>query len=99
MTELDDEKMPESPLEEKTIALENKHKSLISLVEAETEPSSETTSIAESTLNEDEPIKHKAPRKLVEDEKRATGRIAWDVWRTYFTALGGPIWCMSTHIV
>ena len=95
MDELD-EKAPESPVEEKSVALDNK--SLVSLVETETEPNSEATSIAESTLNDDEPNKQKTPRKLVEDEKRATGRIAWPVWKTYFSALGGPVWCRSYNI-
>ena len=50
--------------------------------------SSETSSIApddEVTLfnTEDDPQK-KAPRKLIEDEQRAKGRIAWPVWKAYF---------------
>ena len=28
---------------------------------------------------------NKTPRKLIEDEKREHGRIAWPVWRTYLT--------------
>lgn len=39
--------------------------------------------------------KDRSPRKLIEDEKRATGRIAWVVWKTYLSALGGPFWCES----
>ncbi|KAG6812192.1 hypothetical protein H0H92_003997 [Tricholoma furcatifolium] len=31
----------------------------------------------------------KKPRKLVEEEKRAVGRIGWDVWTTYISACGG----------
>src|SRR5258706_3494746 len=31
----------------------------------------------------------KAPRKLVEDEARAVGRIGRNVWKTYLHALGG----------
>ncbi|EIW71535.1 hypothetical protein TREMEDRAFT_42903 [Tremella mesenterica DSM 1558] len=39
--------------------------------------------------------KSKPPRKLIEDEKRAKGRIAWSVWKLYLTSLGGPVWwCM-----
>lgn len=30
----------------------------------------------------------KPPRKLVEEEKRAVGRISRDIWRTYFLACG-----------
>lgn len=33
--------------------------------------------------------KVKAPRKLVEDEARAVGRIGREVWKTYLQALGG----------
>jgi hypothetical protein len=33
--------------------------------------------------------KVKAPRKLVEDEARAVGRIGREVWKTYLHALGG----------
>ena len=33
--------------------------------------------------------KIKAPRKLVEDEARAVGRIGREVWKTYLQALGG----------
>jgi hypothetical protein len=33
--------------------------------------------------------KVKAPRKLVEDEARAVGRIGQEVWKTYLQALGG----------
>lgn len=77
------------------------HKSVASLSgagEAQTsEPGSETSSIApedEMTVTSSTPdLKQKAPRKLVEDEKRATGRVAWSVWKLYFTSLGGPVWC------
>ena len=59
--------------------------------------SSETSSIApedEDTLRDSEELdvkkqkekkEGKAPRKLIEDEQRAKGRIAWPVWKTYFT--------------
>jgi len=29
-------------------------------------------------------VERKAPRKLIEDEKRATGRISKDIWMMYF---------------
>lgn len=32
----------------------------------------------------------KAPRKVVEDEKRAVGRIKRDVWEAYITSFGRP---------
>ncbi|WVQ95827.1 hypothetical protein IAU59_002926 [Kwoniella sp. CBS 9459] len=91
MDKLDEE---ERPKEETVDKLKPTHKSVASLsAEAsESEPNSETSSIApdETTLANSE-VK-KAPRKLIEDEKRARGRIAWAVWKTYFSALGGPVW-------
>lgn len=56
------------------------------------------------------PVK-KAPRKLVEDEKKERGRVAKEVWFMYFKvswaatattdrqALGGPLYCpwQRTH--
>lgn len=121
MKELDaDENKPmESPIEElKQSDLQNpalKRVASLGGVKEASEPNSETSSIApedELTLagsseSDSDAKKAKAPRKLIEDEKRATGRIAWAVWRTYFTvspiqnemsraemaqALGGKVW-------
>jgi hypothetical protein len=33
--------------------------------------------------------KSDGPRKLIEEEARAIGRVAWDVWSTYIKACGG----------
>ncbi|KAI0806225.1 multidrug resistance-associated ABC transporter [Irpex lacteus] len=35
------------------------------------------------------PEQRKAPRKLIEEEKRAVGRIGKDIWTTYLQACGG----------
>ena len=92
------EKVPDSPVVEKSLdqALARPpHSRIASLaapqdlaLERSSEPNSETSSIApddEDTLAASTPeVKHKAPRKLIEDEKRARGRIAWSVWTTYF---------------
>jgi hypothetical protein len=99
MTALDEEnKAPTSPLDEKTVeeAIDEKvqHKSVVSLSGASADPDSETSSLDENTLISDD-VKVKAPRKLIEDEKRAKGRIARDVWTTYLSALGGWFWCRS----
>lgn len=91
----------ENPIEE---LAKPTHKSVASLSGAGdvqlSEPNSETSSLApedEMTVTSSTPdLKQKAPRKLVEDEKRATGRVAWVVWKLYFTSLGGPFWCMSS---
>ncbi len=65
------------------------------------EPGSETSSITETDdtivpsleASQEPEVKKKAPRKLIEDEKRATGRIAWSVWKTYLKSQGSwPYW-------
>jgi hypothetical protein len=71
------------------------HKNVASLGAATpSEPNSETSSIApdDETLNnsDDEVKKPNTPRKLIEDEKRAKGRIAWPVWKTYFGVRDEP---------
>lgn len=61
------------------------------LVEETTVAPLETSSVgAPSTVVADHPTpQKKVPRKLVEEEKRAVGRIGKDVWLTYFRAAGG----------
>lgn len=55
---------------------------------------SETASTSAPTAVEVEvkPEQKKAPRKLVEEEKRAVGRISKDIWVTYLGACGGPLY-------
>jgi hypothetical protein len=98
MAELDEKTKnePGSPIEEKTIdkAMKPINKSLINLDKA-TEPDSETSSLApdddETLANSTPEMKTKAPRKLIEDERRATGRISKAVWMTYFrVSLAAP---------
>lgn len=92
-------------LEERTIEeikIKPQHKSVVSLSGVETpDPASETSSIAPtddeatavgSATSTTPVVKIRTPRKLIEDEKRVRGRIARDVWLTYFKALGGPFW-------
>lgn len=53
------------------------------------EPSSETSStIAPTSTASEIKVDKKPPRKLVEEEKRAVGRIGRAVWGTYFKAVG-----------
>lgn len=52
-------------------------------------PSSETTSTVAASETETKPEKRKAPRKLVEEEKRAVGHISKDIWMAYINACGG----------
>jgi ABC-type multidrug transport system fused ATPase/permease subunit len=70
------------------------------LVEATTVVPSESSSVAApSTVVADPKADKKVPRKLVEEEKRAVGRIGKDVWLNYIRAVGGPwywiIFCSS----
>lgn len=37
----------------------------------------------------------KPPRKLIEEEKRAVGRIGKDIWNAYFSACGGPLFWVA----
>lgn len=62
--------------------------------ETETAAISETESTlaASSETNLQAPVKKKAPRKLIEEEKRAVGRIGKEIWTTYFGAIGGKFY-------
>lgn len=95
MAELDEntKNEPESPIEGKSLAQATKkapiNKSLVNITQEASEPGSETSSLApddeEGTLvSSTADLRSKAPRKLIEDERRATGRISWAVWKTYF---------------
>lgn len=55
---------------------------------------SETSSTAAPTAVDVDvkPEVKKAPRKLVEEEKRAVGRIGKEIWTTYLGACGGPVY-------
>jgi ABC-type multidrug transport system fused ATPase/permease subunit len=92
MDELDEPVDPASPENEKTLIDLGDDK------EAQPGPStnvtdSETTTLADPKTEEDsgEPpavVERKTPRKLVEDEVRQTGTIAWKTWKTYLAAQG-----------
>ncbi|EIN08192.1 multidrug resistance-associated ABC transporter [Punctularia strigosozonata HHB-11173 SS5] len=59
-------------------------------LEETADPSSETSSTtAAATETETKAVIRKGPRKLVEEEKRAVGRIGKDIWLTYIKACGG----------
>ncbi|KAI5122627.1 hypothetical protein M0805_008716 [Coniferiporia weirii] len=59
----------------------------------EADPVSETDSTlaASSEADAKAPEKKKA-RKLIEEEKRAVGRIGREIWKTYFSAVGGTFY-------
>ncbi|KAG0704981.1 multidrug resistance-associated ABC transporter [Suillus ampliporus] len=64
------------------------HSPVATIVEddAEPDPISETSS---TVINEPQaPVERKAPRKVVEDEKRAVGRVSRDVWELYVKSSG-----------
>lgn len=59
------------------------------------EPESESSStVAQGSEDEIKAIEKKksGPRKLIEEEKRAVGRIRRDIWQTYIFACGGRIY-------
>ncbi|KIJ61824.1 hypothetical protein HYDPIDRAFT_95629 [Hydnomerulius pinastri MD-312] len=65
------------------------------IASAGAEPTQHITSIENTKANptaiavEESPAKEKkTPRKFVEDEKRAVGRVGWDVWEFYVTSFG-----------
>lgn len=64
------------------------------IAEAEKPSDSETSSTTGATVVEAEtkPEAKKPPRRLVEEEKRAVGRISRDIWLTYLGACGGWIY-------
>ncbi|EIW54849.1 ATP-binding cassette transporter [Trametes versicolor FP-101664 SS1] len=70
-----------------------KAKEITSAGESSSAPASSETSstvaVATPAELEPQPEKKKAPRKLVEEEKRAVGRIGKDIWTTYLKAYGG----------
>ncbi|KAF9031702.1 multidrug resistance-associated ABC transporter [Hymenopellis radicata] len=80
--------------DEKDIAPEKEEE----LVEAqlEAEEGSETSSTIAPTVTPSEATtaaeKKKPARKLVEEEKRAVGRIGKDIWLTYIKACGSPVY-------
>lgn len=85
-----------TPSDEPTIEEGAAAKALIASSSSESESSSVTvkpdssSSSADGKSNDGKPaVEKKAPRKLVEDEKRATGRISKDIWIMYFKANGG----------
>ena len=53
--------------------------------------------VKRSSLSEDvpSPSESKIPRKLVEEEKRAVGHIGKDVWKAYFSSVGGVIYWIT----
>ncbi|KAL1948837.1 hypothetical protein VTO73DRAFT_10643 [Trametes versicolor] len=72
---------------------EEKVKEITPVGESSSAPASSETSstvaVATPAELEPQPEKKKAPRKLVEEEKRAVGRIGKDIWTTYLKAYGG----------
>lgn len=90
MEDPDSKKAPPAS-EEPTIEDGAAAKALISSSSSESESSSVTikpdssSSSADGKSNDGKPdVERKAPRKLIEDEKRATGRISKDIWMMYF---------------
>lgn len=78
------------------------HSPVSTLVQDDVEPDpiSETSStvINEPQVN----LERKAPRKVVEDEKRAVGRVSRDVWKLYVKSCGAYgywVWFLSILVL
>lgn len=78
------------------------HSPVSTLVQDDVEPDpiSETSStvINEPQVN----LERKAPRKVVEDEKRAVGRVSRDVWKLYVKSCGAYgywVWFLSVLVL
>ncbi|ETW77907.1 ABC transporter [Heterobasidion irregulare TC 32-1] len=63
------------------------------------EPASETSSTAVTSVSAEAKADRKAPRKLVEEEKRAVGRIERSVWDLYIRASGGAVYWVVFALV
>ncbi|KAH9043928.1 ATP-binding cassette transporter [Lactarius pseudohatsudake] len=62
--------------------------------------SEDNSSGAETPIDAEPSLKKKGPRKLVEEESRAVGRIARSVWETYIRACGGiPYWLIFSVLL
>ena len=82
----------EQTVEELPPTSKSETNSIIGTVDSETAgPSSETSSTAAPSEVESKAEK-KAPRKLIEEEKRAVGRIGREIWKTYLHACGGKFY-------
>jgi hypothetical protein len=102
---------PESPVEEKSEALSvlpaaQLQSKGLSHLQQPSEANSETSSIITSGDEDDQNIlsasalevKRTGPRKLIEDERRATGRISWPVWRMYLDVSLDSLRFVFTHL-
>ena len=70
-----------------------------SILSKDREPQSETSSTIAST-SPSVKLERKPARKLVEEEKRAVGRISRDIWETYIWACGnGWYWTIFIFIL
>jgi ABC-type multidrug transport system ATPase subunit len=68
---------------------------------ADSETTSVVTAVGTSGIKKDDG-KTKAPRKLIEEEKRAVGRVGKNVWLTYLRACGAlPYWSVFVlaHVI
>ncbi|QRW19137.1 ABC transporter [Rhizoctonia solani] len=53
-----------------------------------------------SVLDGSATAKKSAPRKLIEDEARAVGRVRWEIWQSYFKACGSFIyWAVFSVVI
>ena len=77
--------------------LEQHEKEILGSEESQSVSEADATAIASQSSSVKAP-ERKAPRKLVEEEKRAVGRISSDIWALYLKACGGK-WYWAWFII
>jgi len=77
--------------------LEQHEKEILDSEESPSVSEADATAVASQSSSVKAP-ERKAPRKLVEEEKRAVGRISSDIWALYLKACGGK-WYWSWFII
>lgn len=78
---------------------EDQTETALEAVPAAVLPQGEGSQDSQSTALPATPKEKNAPRKLIEEEARAVGRVARDVWATYIKACGGPwYWALFVSV-
>ena len=88
----------------KEVAPQVRDSQISKALQDDVEPESESSStLAPSSEDETKVLEKKkhGPRKLIEEEKRAVGRISKVVWQTYVLACGGGVYwsCLITALI
>ena len=67
--------------------------------EPDPQSAGEVQPAAKDTTAPETAVPSRPPRKLVEDEARQTGGIAWKTWKTYIQAQGSPLFWIFFAVI